>query len=111
MVASPLTDGLDEFLASLHAGYAGTIIWWFVWAPSPLLVYFGYRLCQKPFSPGAASGGRRKPILFLRSFADDARMSLQEGAGISLQPGGMLPNWAGLGAWVNAFEFDKRGWE
>jgi hypothetical protein len=111
MMASPLTDGLAELMARWHLGPWGAVVWWFLWSPSVLLIYFGYRLCQKPFSPGADLDDRRKPILFLRPFTDDARLAIQDDAGISLQPGGLLPKWAGLRGSGNAFEFFQLGWE
>lgn len=60
----------------------------FLWLPVPLLIYAGYQLCQMPFFPEAGRADRRQPILFLRPFADDAR--------ISLQPGGTIAMFAGL---------------
>ena len=87
VIASPLTDGISEFIGKHHLLQFRGQIWLLLWAPSAALIYWGYRLCQKPFCPGAGSGGR-KPFLFLRPFAEDA--------GLSLQPGGFLAWLAGL---------------
>jgi hypothetical protein len=110
MMASPLSDGIGEFIQRLHAGYWGTVLLLPLWAPAVLLVYFGYRLCQRPFSPEAVLDEESKPILFLRPFVEDARMSVQDDEGISLQPGGLLPTWAGLRRSGNAFEVWKSEW-
>jgi formylglycine-generating enzyme required for sulfatase activity len=111
MMASPLSDGIGEFVERLHAGYFGNLaILLPLWAPAALLIYFGYRLCQQPFSAEAVLDEGRKPILFLRPFAEDARMSVQDDAGLSLQPGGLLPTWSGLRRSGNALEVWKSEW-
>lgn len=47
-----------------------------LYAPSLLLLYVGFRLSLRTFSPGEHRDDRA-PILYLRSFADDVRSSLQ----------------------------------
>jgi hypothetical protein len=62
----------------------------FVWAPAPLLILFGSRLCQRSYDPLGKSDAR-KPILYLRPFEDDAKTTLQ--------PAGMLAALTGLRSW------------
>jgi GYF domain 2 len=78
-IASPLTDGLLE----IHAPQ----LWILIWAPAPILIFIGYRLCQRRYQPGH-TGDDRKPVLFLRPFDDDLATSLQ--------PSGLLAELTGL---------------
>jgi hypothetical protein len=88
-IASPLTDDvsayLDEHLKNQQ--YNIQLAWTLIWAPAPVLIYAGYRLCQKQYPLGRASDTRR-PIVFLRPFDDDASTSLQ--------PPGFLASIAGV---------------
>ena len=56
--------------------YQKSFLWTLIWAPSPLMMYAGYRMCLRRYDP-KKSDDTRKPILFLRPFEDDAAMSLQ----------------------------------
>jgi hypothetical protein len=78
-IASPLTDRLLE----IHAPQ----LWMLMWAPAPILIWIGYRLCQRRYQPGH-TGDDRKPVLFLRPFDDDLATSLQ--------PTGLLAEVTGL---------------
>ncbi|MDX1966513.1 MAG: DUF4339 domain-containing protein [Planctomycetaceae bacterium] len=85
---SPLFNVVYQSLNPSGQSTPDLYIGMLLWLPVPLLIYAGYQLCQKPFCPVAARNDRRQPILFLRPFADDAR--------ISLQPGGTIAMFAGL---------------
>jgi pSer/pThr/pTyr-binding forkhead associated (FHA) protein len=77
VVASPLTDRLNDLLDSSKVNYqARSNFWALVYAPAAILIYCGYRLCQRRYEPAARSD-LRKPILFLRPFEDDAQTTLQ----------------------------------
>ncbi len=73
---SPLTDPLHDWLSTMMDAQAQSYIWTFLWFPAPLLIFTGYRLCQRRYVP-RQSGDPRKPILFLRPFQDDEHTSLQ----------------------------------
>jgi hypothetical protein len=78
-IASPLTDRLLE----IHAPQLGMLLY----AIPTMLIFFGYRLCQRRYQPGH-TGDDRKPVLFLRPFDDDMATSLQ--------PSGLLAEVTGL---------------
>jgi len=73
---SPLTDPLRDWLNTQMGAQPQTYIWTVLWFPAPLLVFTGYRLCQRRYVP-KQTGDPRKPILFLRPFQDDEHTSLQ----------------------------------
>lgn len=55
--------------------------------PAPLLVFLGHRLAQRAYTP-RKDKANQAPVLFLRSFADDGKTTLQ--------PGGWLASLAGI---------------
>ena len=73
---SPLTDPLRDWLNSQMDAQPQSYIWTALWFPAPLLIFTGYRLCQRRYVP-KQNGDPRKPILFLRPFQDDEHTSLQ----------------------------------
>ena len=74
LIASPLTDGLNDILKDNPQGKQ--YIWLLLWMPAPWLIYNGYRLCARRYKPQTDSDPR-KPIVFLRPFEDDQSTSLQ----------------------------------
>ena len=73
---SPLTDPLRNWLNAQMDAQPQGYIWTMLWFPAPLLIFTGYRLCQRRYVP-KQGGDARKPILFLRPFQDDEHTSLQ----------------------------------
>ncbi len=97
MMASPLSDGISVFLTSLKIGAYEGLAWVFLSAPSALLIYCGYCLCQQPVRSESESG-QDQFILFLRPFTEDGV--------VTLQPGGWASNFAGLrGSPIDAFQY------
>jgi hypothetical protein len=77
ILLSPLTDPMRAWLdANMEGAQAQSYIWTILWFPAPLLIFTGYRLCQRRYVP-KQTGDPRKPILFLRPFQDDEHTSLQ----------------------------------
>ena len=76
ILLSPLTDPLRDWLNSQMDAQSRSYIWSILWFPAPLLIFTGYRLCQRRYTPRQSSDPR-KPILFLRPFQDDEHTSLQ----------------------------------
>ncbi len=76
LLYSPLTDPLRDALDAVSNAQAQSYIWAFLWFPAPLMIFTGYRLCQRRYIP-KQGGDSRKPILFLRPFQDDEHTSLQ----------------------------------
>ncbi len=67
-MAGPISNVLPDVPAAQF--------WVLMYAPAPMLIYYGYRMCQRSYDPNDRSD-RRKPILFLRPFEDDLSVSLQ----------------------------------
>jgi hypothetical protein len=64
------------------------------YVPAVLLLYLGFRLSLRTFAPGEHAD-ERNVVLYLRSFADDARTSLQP-TSLLARLHGILPNWTDL---------------
>lgn len=60
--------------------------------PGVLMIFSGYRLCQKPYSPKTDNRGLRK-IVFLRPFENDHTTSLQPD-GWTAALAGLRPEWS-----------------
>ncbi|MEZ4588998.1 MAG: hypothetical protein R2909_21715 [Gemmatimonadales bacterium] len=56
-----------------------------IWVPAALLIYWGHRVGLRSYRPDEES--HERPVLFLRSFADDGQVSLQPGS-TTLRVGG-----------------------
>jgi len=84
---SPLTDPFRDWLNSQTDSGAQGYVWTILWFPAPLLIFTGYRLCQRRYVP-KQGGDSRQPILFLRPFQDDEHTSLQP-SGLTAQATGI----------------------
>jgi hypothetical protein len=65
-----------------------------LYVPALLMLYLGFRLSLRTFAPGAHRH-EKNVVLYLRSFADDARTSLQP-RGLLAELYGILPDWTDL---------------
>lgn len=78
--------GIVELFSEWHQA-GNQNLWLLLWAPAPLLIYAGYRLCLTPYKSTRSAAGP-KSVLYLRSFEDDNTTSLQ--------PNGLVANLSGL---------------
>jgi hypothetical protein len=98
IIASPFQSIMSR-LSNLENRSAIGRIEILIWLPSALMIYAGYRLCQRRYDPVQRTDAR-KPILFLRPFQDDASTSLQ--------PADLLGTFTGLRREINLFRLGNK---
>ncbi len=103
LLFSPLTDPLRDWLSAQMDTQSENFVWTVLWFPAPLLIFIGYRLCQRRYVPKQGKDAR-KPILFLRPFQDDEHTSLQP-SGLTAQATGIRAQSARVrGGQTNLFD-------